>query len=485
MADHLEPGEGPEDGARPECGDAAPVVPLHPANGRVPPPPDDAPIEEQERWWHEQEEPRLARHFPAVAADPEEAERRLLEPANGTVVKGEMLRQAYAAGMAAGMAEQARREANERRQTVLPPRNGDGPKPPAVPPGTPLTPAAWVARQLAPPDAIMGDLFSTTSRVLFSADTGLGKSMFALGLALAMHVGRDFLHWSSRRRARVLVLDGEMPADLLQARICIACEWFGVPPAEITEGLFILSREDVENMTPLDSPAGHDWLLAVIDELGGVDFVVFDNVMSLTTGDLREETTWRELVPLSRNLSKMKVGQLWLHHTGHDKTRAYGSRLFSWQMDAVGNGEAVVDASADVSFKLTWQKARRRTPDNRADFEAVNVRLGDGIWTGQPDTSGQSVPSGPVRLNHAGTLAVKALAKALDAAGERPPGHPELRGVERTVSLSLWRRYFGQIAGYGADERGQDAERKAFSRGKENALGVGRAKVWGDLAWTA
>src|SRR3954469_9952010 len=82
----------------------------------------------------------------------------------------------------------------------------------------PLTPAAWAARKLPPPDRLMGELLSTTSRTFLAADTGLGKSMFGLGVAVAINLGRDFLHWRCHRKARVLVLDGEMPPDLLQER---------------------------------------------------------------------------------------------------------------------------------------------------------------------------------------------------------------------------------------------------------------------------
>ena len=203
--------------------------------------------------------------------------------------------------------------------------------------------------------------------------------------------------------------------------------------------------------------------------------------MALTVGDLREETTWRELVPLSRILSTRKIGQLWLHHTGHDKSRGYGSRLFAWQMDAVGVGEAAQDQNADVSFKLTWEKSRRRTPNNRADFAAIHIRLAGGEWTAEQleHVHGR----GPVRLNNAGTIAVNALEKALAAAGERPPGHDMLKRVTTAVTLKTWRQYFSQVAGYDDTPKSADAERMAFNRGKENALASERAKVWGDWAW--
>lgn len=360
------------------------------------------------------------------------------------------------------------------------PRKANGAAPHPDLSAVPLTPAAWLARQLPPPDHLMGELFSTTSRVLIAADTGLGKSMFALALALAMHLGRDFLRWRSHRPARVLVLDGEMPRDLLQERIRLACEWFDVtPPAD---GLFVLSREDVEDMPPLDSEDGHAWLLAVIEAVGGVDFVVLDNVSCLTVGDLREETTWRPLVPLARELSRRKIGQLWLHHVGHDKTKAYGSRTFAWQMDAVGIGSAVSRDGADVSMKIEWQKARRRTPANRADFEPVHVVLEGGTWVGTAAGTG-TVPGCPTSLTPSGRVAMVAFAAALAAAGEKPPAHDVTRGVDRAVRLSTWRAYLTQTAGYEQDATGKEAERKAWNRGRESAVGASQVFIWGEWAW--
>jgi hypothetical protein len=305
--------------------------------------------------------------------------------------------------------------------------------------------------------------------------------MFALGLAFAQRFGQNFLHWEARRPARVLVLDGEMPRDLLKERIGLACKWSGRPPA--LDGLFILSREDVEDMPPLDTEEGQQWLLAVIEQLGGIDFIIFDNVSCLVMGDLREETTWRPLVPLARELSRRKVGQLWLHHVGHDKSRPYGSRTFAWQMDAVGLGSAVSRDGADVSMQIEWQKARRRTPTNRGDFETVHVVLEGGTWSGTVTGTG-TVPGGkPGRLTDRGKAAVDALRAAIAAAGEQPPAHEVTRGVERAVRLTTWRRYHRHTTGYDQDERGKEAERKAWNVGRENAKATGHIFIWGEWAW--
>ena len=347
-----------------------------------------------------------------------------------------------------------------------------------------LTPAAWAARETPPQDHLLGELLSTSVRVLFAADTGLGKTMFSLSLALGLHLGKGFLHWQGKRKARVLYLDGEMPVDLIKERIVQECARWDVDPADITDGLYILSREDVEDMPPLDTPEGLAWLLELIESVGGVDLVVFDNLMCLTQGDLREETTWTALKPVVLELTKRRIGQWWVHHVGHDKTRPYGSKPFQWMMDLVLLGEAVPGhRDADVAFKLTFQKARRRTPDNRTDFQDTTIVLQDGQWSSQEAPADTFAGRRPAAINRVGALAAKALDKALAAAGERLPDHEMTRGVTQAVQVRTWRTYFAQIAGYGDTPKEKEAERKAFDRGRENLLGAGGAAVWGPWAW--
>jgi hypothetical protein len=80
-------------------------------------------------------------------------------------------------------------------------------------------------------------------------------------------------------------------------------------------------------------------------------------------------------------------------------------------------------------------------------------------------------------------LVLEALKAALDAAGEKPPHHPATRNVTRAVPVKMWRAYFQQISGYGDDDKGKEAERKAFDRGRQDVLSTGRASVWGTWAW--
>lgn len=241
----------------------------------------------------------------------------------------------------------------------------------------PLTAAEWRERELPPPDFVLGHVLTTTTRMLLSAATGLGKSNLALALAQHMAAGLPFLHWRAYRPVKVLYIDGEMSRRLLKERIF-------AEEARHTgniDNLYVLSREDVQGFLPLNTPAGQDWLLKLIEHCG-IEFVVFDNIMSLTLGDQKDPLVWQQTLPFVLALTRRSVGQVWIHHTGHDTGKGYGDKSREWQMDTVAHLDAVEREDTDVSFILKFPKARERTPANRAEFQDVKIALVNDRWEG-------------------------------------------------------------------------------------------------------
>ena len=133
---------------------------------------------------------------------------------------------------------------------------------------------------------------------------------------------------------------------------------------------------------PLNTPAGQAQIEREIAQMDGADLAIFDNVMSLIPGDQKDEEGWRQILPWVRSLTKRSIGQIWLHHTGHDGAHSYGTKTREWQMDTVIRLElSDEDQSDGLSFKLSFDKARERTPETRADFIPVTVALVDDAWT--------------------------------------------------------------------------------------------------------
>jgi len=247
-----------------------------------------------------------------------------------------------------------------------------------------LSVGAWLTRNIRPPDFLLGELLSTTSRLMLIGPTGLGKTMFAMEIAFALALGRGFLHWSPGRPCRVLYIDGEMPKRLIKARLAEVVKRWGETPAT----LFILARDDVENMPPLNRPDGQEFVAKHIKELKHVDFIIFDNVQGLLSGNQREGDAWESTKPWLRKLTRQHIGQLWIHHTGHNEDHGYGDKTREWEMSTVMLMKRAGPPEADVAFKLDFTKTRERTPQNRADFAPMMVTLTDDQWRSAPVKGG-------------------------------------------------------------------------------------------------
>jgi hypothetical protein len=240
----------------------------------------------------------------------------------------------------------------------------------------PHTLADWLARDLPPPDRIVGEWLTTTSRVITNAETGLGKTNFVMALSAHAAAGRDFLHWRAHRPVRVLFFDGEMSRRLLRSRLQDVVRRLGVAP----ENLHVLSHEDLPGFQPLNTPGGQACIKEFIEQIGGVDLVVLDNVMSLAPGEMKDEEAWRRTEPLVLWFTKQAIGQIWVHHTGHDVSHGYGTKTREWKMDTVLHLTEEKRADADLSFTLEFKKARERTPATRFDFQDVKIALVFDEW---------------------------------------------------------------------------------------------------------
>ncbi len=284
-----------------------------------------------------------------------------------------------------------------------------------------LSVETWANRDIPEPDRLLGDLLTTTTRVFLVGRTGLGKTLLALAIAAGIASGAGVLHWASSRPARVLYLDGEMPGELIKPRAADAIRQLGVT---IPPGNLLIFGRDIEDearlicptlppFAPLNTEDGRLFLLALIAAIGGVDLIIFDNVMSLITGDMKDEIPWSETLPLVTTLTNRRIGQLWLDHTGHNSDRQYGSSTKAWRFDAVGCMTPLTEGQNGphvTAFALSFEhpgKARRRTPGNWRDFEAQTIRLKDDVWTAEPvnpKCGPQAKPLTPAAMAQYGAL---------------------------------------------------------------------------------
>ena len=191
--------------------------------------------------------------------------------------------------------------------------------------------SAWLGRDLPPRDYLLGDVLCTTSRWLIFGETGIGKTLVGADIAGAVASGQAFLNWEARRPARVMYLDGELPAETFKERMQLIAARYG---AEIPLWGYNRDVLDDDDLPPLNTPEGVAWLMREI-EVVKPDLIIFDAMMCLLAGTMSEEESWAPVKLLTRQLSGRRIAQVWLHHAGHDATKGFGTKTREWEMDTV------------------------------------------------------------------------------------------------------------------------------------------------------
>src|SRR5205814_3399429 len=341
-------------------------------------------------------------------------------------------------------------------------------------------------RKIPEPDFLLGEVFSTTSRTLLSAPTGLGKTMLCMAIALAMSEGRDFFHWSARRDgpAEVLYVDGEMSGRLLKRRLTDALRRAGIDTdsGDLPEDFHLYSLDELPTRPPpLNTPEGQEYFERAVIADHGYDFIWFDNVQALLTGNMAEPEPWAAIVSWTYSLTQRAIGQCWVDHTGNDKSRHYGSSTKSWQMDSSILLEEVERPYADVAFRLKFIKARERSPENRADFEPVIVTLERGQWLVEnvADVKAAEAAAPPPNPKPPSALAVKFFHALSDACidGKRSSqsaGHP-------AVTQEDWGRQLIRLTLIDKDK--PDNARALKSKYRRELLAANWIGANGELIW--
>jgi hypothetical protein len=328
----------------------------------------------------------------------------------------------------------------------------------------------WCERELPPVDPLLGEFVTTTSRILISGPTGIGKTNVLLAATMPVADGANFLHWHGcGQPRRVLYLDGEMSRRLFKARLEDTVRRHGKRPA----GFFALNREDFEDMPPLDTADGQRYVNHIIVVLNP-DIIVFDNIMSLTAGDLREPESWRKIAPWTRELTRRQIGQIWVHHTGVATDRGYGDSTREWGLDTVALLEKVERPELDICFRFAFTKARERCPGNRADFDPTIISLDNDRWVSE---RGGNVRTGKRQSKD---RALELLQDAITREGAIPPASQHIPPNTPCVTEGLWRRYCeaGCIS-----EGSADAARIAFSRAAGRLVKDGHVGKWELCCW--
>ena len=239
----------------------------------------------------------------------------------------------------------------------------------------------FMTLELPERENLIAPILQTQGIALLHAQRGIGKTFAALSIAHAVASGGSlFERWDAPKPARVLYIDGEMPARAMQDRLRAICAG---TQSDITDrGLFRILTPDLQE-APMPNLATHEGQEAISGHIAASDFIVIDNLATLTSyGRSNEEESWRPVQEWLLNLRRMGKSTLVIHHQGKNGTQR-GTSAKEDCVDTVLSLCRPKDYRPDqgARFEVHYTKCRHVSGKDAMPFEARLSRNEDGRLT--------------------------------------------------------------------------------------------------------
>ncbi len=252
--------------------------------------------------------------------------------------------------------------------------------------GAPLTPsniitvdAATLLSTVFPPrELVLAPWLPAKGLAMIYGPRGIGKTHLSLGIAYAVATGGRFLRWQAPRPRRVLVIDGEMPAVVLQERLAsIVAAGSLEPPAPDYLRLLPMDLQDGGDLDLSDDQC-HPALEAAIE---GAELLIVDNISTLARGGRENEAeSWLPVQQWALHQRRAGRSVVFIHHAGKGGQQRGTSRRED-VLDSVVALRRPSDYQPNegARFEVHFEKSRGFHGDDAKPFEAA--LLHDEGWT--------------------------------------------------------------------------------------------------------
>jgi putative DNA primase/helicase len=224
-------------------------------------------------------------------------------------------------------------------------------------PALPVLTCAELLQLVLPPRRyLLEPWFPERGLAMVYAPRGVGKTLFALGMAYAVASGGTFLHFRAHEPRRVLYVDGEMPIEVMQERLTAIEQGSDYKVTDDHLRFLCADRLDVP-MPDLGTPEGRRTLAPLVEN---AELIIIDNISTLVrTGRENESEAWQPIQQWALDQRRAGRSVLFVHHT--NKTGA--QRGTSKREDVLDTILSLsrpddYDAAEGARFVLTIEKAR-------------------------------------------------------------------------------------------------------------------------------
>jgi putative DNA primase/helicase len=235
----------------------------------------------------------------------------------------------------------------------------------------------FLAMDIKPREMLLHPILPVQGLAMIHAKRGVGKTHLALGIAVAVASGKDFLRWKAPKPRKVLFVDGELPASVLQQWVAEAVAAVGTD--EVSENLSMITPDLQEvSIGDVATLAGQAALLPHVES---ADLVILDNLSALVrAGTENEAESWLPIQAWALDLRRRGKSLLFVHHSGRSGNPR-GTSKREDLLDAVIalRHPASYKASEGLRAELHFEKTRHFHGQEADPFE-IELRSGaDGV----------------------------------------------------------------------------------------------------------
>jgi putative DNA primase/helicase len=187
------------------------------------------------------------------------------------------------------------------------------------------------------------------------ARRGVGKTFFALEVAMAVSYGTRFLSFYAPKPAKVLYIDGEMPANSMQERLANIKK--RMPDIKnYIEPCFVTPDLQDGFMPDLSTSIGQNAIAHLVDE---ADLIIVDNISTLSGGKENEAESWIPLQNWGLRLRRKGKSVLFIHHAGKNGAqRGTSKREDTLDTVIALKHSSNYDPSTGACFEMHFEKTR-------------------------------------------------------------------------------------------------------------------------------
>lgn len=209
--------------------------------------------------------------------------------------------------------------------------------------------------------------------VLLYAASGVGKSMVATSLALAVAGGGRLFGWTADEAPpggfRVLLMDGEMHIDDIQERIRLLLNTIpGIDRGQALENLTVIARQhqDPDLDFPLISETqGMAFVRKAVEDTRA-HLVILDNFSTLgEVADENDAASFNAITKFLLGLKASGIGTILVHHSGKDGSTYRGSSKLAATFETIVSLSVLEGrerTAEGAAFRLGFDKRRAGGP---------------------------------------------------------------------------------------------------------------------------